>query len=210
MVRIAYPPPDRPPAPLLATVPAGTSFVRLFDSTRHGSGPTTFRRFGPLHRFDHQELRGTEPRPAESASRGIYYAGFTLSCCIVETFGDAGAIEWGGHQVARPVLTRDLRVLDLRGPGAMRAGSVAALAKTAERACSQAWGRYVYEHPELYGMVDGLRFFNAHNDEDALALFERAEDSLHCDPDARAPLSNPAFRPLVMNIARAHNLLVVD
>ncbi len=59
------------------------------------------------------------------------------------------------------VITREDRV---PFDGAMRAGSVAALAKTAERACSQAWGRYVYEHPELYGMVDGLRFFNAHND----------------------------------------------
>jgi hypothetical protein len=38
----------------------------------------------------------------------------------------------------------------------MKAGSVAALAKTADRELSQAWSRYFYEQEEIYGKIDGI------------------------------------------------------
>jgi len=48
------------------------------------------------------------------AARGIYYAAFTLSGCVVEVFGDATRrIERTGRSVARPRLLRDLRLLGL-------------------------------------------------------------------------------------------------
>ena len=90
----------------------------------------------------------------------------------------------------------------------MLAGSVAALAKTADRRLSQAWARYFYEHPGIYGPVDGLMYFNAHNDEEALALFERAADTLTCAPDAVARLDAPGLRPLILDLAQHNNLVL--
>jgi RES domain len=75
--------------------------------------------------------------------------------------------------VARVRTPRDLRLLQLEDGGAWDAGSVAAIAKTADRPLSQEWARYFYAAP-AYGSVDGLRFENAHNDEPAFAFFERA------------------------------------
>jgi hypothetical protein len=62
----------------------------------------------------------------------------------------------------------------------MRAGSVAALAKVADRSLSQAWSRYFYEQTSLYGQIDGISFHNAHNEEEAIALYERAQSTLVC------------------------------
>jgi hypothetical protein len=90
----------------------------------------------------------------------------------------------------------------------MRAGSVAALAKTADRVCSQSWARYFYEHPEIYGNdLDGIWYSNAHNDEDAIALFECAQAALICNPGSSARLDDPAFRPHLEEIAQTNNLV---
>jgi hypothetical protein len=51
---------------------------------------------------------------AEDPERGISYAGLTLSCCLVECFGDTGVIEIKGQQIGRIQLNRDLTLLDLR------------------------------------------------------------------------------------------------
>src|SRR5690606_23706211 len=45
---------------------------------------------------------------------------------------------------------------------------------------SQPWSRYFYETPDTYGLIDGLCYLNAHNDEPAILLYERARDALHC------------------------------
>jgi hypothetical protein len=211
MVLIAPPPPTVPVEPSTAELPAGTRLVRIFDPTRHQATATSFRFQGPYARFDHHEGSGPERRPDDSPLRGIYYAARTLSGCLVEVFGDTRVIEFGERHVAGPALRRPVRLLDLRGPGAMRAGSVAALAKSADRSLSQAWARYLYEHPGIYGLVDGLlyfNYFNAHNDEEALALFERAADALTCAPDAVARLDAPGLRPLILDLARQNNLVL--
>jgi hypothetical protein len=123
-------------------------------------------------RFDHHCGVGADRTPALDVTRGIYYAAFTLSSCLVELFGDATRqIVRQGRLIARPRLLRDLRLLDLRGSGAMRAGTVAAIAKVPDRQITQAWSRFFYERTDLYTAVDGLLFFNAHNDEEALALY---------------------------------------
>jgi len=53
----------------------------------------------------------------------------------------------------------------------MKAGSVAALAKVADRSLSQAWSRYFYEQQKIYSEVDGIIYYNAHNDEEAIVLY---------------------------------------
>ena len=135
MVLIATPPPARPPSPLFHLLPAGSKIVRIYDPTTHGTTELTFRFFGPLARFDHHQ----GPHPQEDLERGIYYAAPSFSSCLVEVFGDTGVIETANKRVCHPRLNRELRLLDLRGSGAMKTGSVGALAKVADRSLSQAW-----------------------------------------------------------------------
>ena len=205
MVLIAPPPPSRPPDPLHYVIPGGSYLLRIFNPTRHNTQALTFRHYGPINRFDHQQNTSTG-KPAEDPDRGIYYAGFTLSCCLVEYFGDSGVIEIKDEQVAQVQLQRNLRLLDLRGPGSLRAGSVAALAKVADRAFSQTWSRYFYEQTTLYGTIDGICYFNAHNDEAAIALYERSQSALHCPDTQILALQHPSLRPAIQQAALDNNL----
>jgi RES domain len=205
VVLIASPPPSKSPSPLYRTLPSGNALLRIFDPTRYGTQALTFRYFGPINRFDHHRIPSTGER-AEDPERGIYYAGLTLSCCLVEYFGDIGVIELKGQQICRVQLTRDLTLLDLRANGAMRAGSVAALAKIADRNLSQEWSRYFYEQTDQYGHIDGISYLNAHNDEEAIALYERAQPALVCPETQILPLAHPSLRPGIQQAA-LHNHL---
>jgi hypothetical protein len=138
----------------------------------------------------------------------VYYASFTLSGCLVEVFGDTRVVEFAEKRVARSLLNRDLRLLDLRENGAMRAGTVAAIAKTAEYALSQEWSRYFYEHAALYSLVDGLWYRNAHNDEEAVALYERCSDALVCRSEDVRRLDDAELRPAVLDIALETGMIV--
>jgi RES domain len=205
VVLIASPPPAKTPSPLYRTLVSGSFLLRIFDPTQYGTKATTFRTYGPINRFDHQRLSPSGTR-AEDPERGISYAGLTLSCCLVECFGDTGVIEIKGQQIGRIQLTRALTLLDLRANGAMRAGSVAALAKVADRHLSQAWSRYFYEQTDLYGQIDGISFLNAHNDEEAIALYERAQSVLICPDNQILPLAHPSLRPAIQQAALDNHL----
>jgi hypothetical protein len=209
LVVVDPPPPRRRPNPLFHDLLSGSRLVRLFDPSRHGATATGFRSYGPLLRFDHHRGRD-DGEPAEDAERGIYYAAFTLSGGLVEIFGDTGVVDLGSHHVASAILRRDLRLLDLRGSGAMRAGTRAAIAKVSDRGLSQAWSRHFYETPEVYGEVDGLIYLNAHNDEEAVALYERAGDALDCPPERVMRLDDEALRAAVLEAADDNDLVVDD
>ena len=183
--------------------------VRLFNPSRHVATATGFRFYGPLLRFDHHRGR-EDAEPAEDAKRGIYYAAMTLSGCLVEIFGDTGVVDLGNYHVASPILRREVRLLDLRRNGAMRAGTNAAIAKVSDRGLSQAWSRYFYERAEIYGDVDGLIYLNAHNDEEAMALYERASEALECPPERVMRLDDEALRAAVLEAADDNNLVVDD
>ena len=204
MVLIASPPPLKPPSPLFRSLVAGSFMLRIFDPTRHGTTALSFRYFGPLGRFDHQRLSPTGS--GDDPDRGISYTGLTLSCCLVECFGDVGVIEIKGQQIARLELTRDLTLLDLRGSGAMRAGAVAALAKIADRNLSQAWSRYFYEQTADYGQLDGISYLNAHNDEEAIAIYSLAQSALVCPDSQILPLNHPSLRPAILEAALINHL----
>lgn len=62
-------------------------------------------------------------------------------------------------------------------------GSVVGLSSTSNKRLTQEWSRYFYENSDIYGHIDGLIYSNAHNGEEALALYERARDSLFCGKD---------------------------
>lgn len=136
--------------------------------------------------------------------RGIYYGADTVSGCVVEIFGDDGRIECANRRLALARLTRQARLLDLRRNGAMRAGSVAALAKVADRPVSQQWSRYFYENEANYTLIDGIAYLNAHNDEDAIALYERVERAIIVVSDIR--LDDPLVRPYLLQAAHDNNL----
>ena len=199
MVRIAGPPPARAPRPLNESLLAGSDLYRIYEPTSREVGRLTFRLVGPRLRFDHHVDR--------SKKRGIYYSAPTLEGCVVEVFGDGGMVRFGEYRVANPVLTQDLLLLDLRRRGAMRAGTVLAIS-SADHPLSQALSRYFYEHPEVYGQIDGLIYPNAHNGADAVALYERAAGAIDCPPARDWPLSDPIIETAVREIAHANDLIV--
>ncbi len=90
----------------------------------------------------------------------------------------------------------------------MRAGTVAAVSKEADRNITQMWARYFCDNEAIYGTIDGLIFFNAHNDEEAVALFERASDALLLHPGNAIELGNAALSTELQNIAVKNNLLI--
>jgi hypothetical protein len=104
-----------------------------------------------------------------------------------------------------PELTRPLILLDLRFRGAMRAGTVAAIAKC-DYPLSQPWSRYFYETTADFGTIDGLIYLNAHNDEWAILLYERARDALWCAAGDIVRLDDPRLRPTLIEIMRANDL----
>jgi hypothetical protein len=137
----------------------------------------------------------------EDTERRILYGGLTLSCCLGEVFGDTRQIELEGRFLGELTPTRPL---DLRRSGSMRAGLTTAVAKIPDREATQRISRSIYEHPERYAAVDGLIWLNAHNDEDAWALYERAEDALTLIRSI--PLGDPLLAAAIADAAIENSL----
>ena len=156
---VHFPPPSRSIAPKFVTLVRNDILIRIFDPTKYDATAISFRNYGPISRFDHHRECPQKLDP----DRSVLYAGRTLSCCIVEIFGTGGVVKLERQQTAFITLKDSLKLLDLRGSAAMAAGTVAALSSITERDISQAWGKYFYENPQLYGSIDGLIFSAAHN-----------------------------------------------
>ena len=204
MVEIRYPPPTRNISPQFTELKSGTTIQRIFDPTSYGSTATGFRYYGPLSRFDHHNSQ----KPELNKERGIIYAGLSLSCCLIEVFGDDEMIKIQQQQIAFITLKQSLKLLNLRESGAWSAGSVAAMASDGRRKLTQAWSRYFYENPDLYGDIDGLIFNNAHDGQMAIALYERAASKLLSADVSVLDLNEPTIRETVLAIATKLNLLI--
>ena len=204
MVVVHFPPPSRSIAPKFVTLVLNDILIRIFDLTKYDATAISFRNYGPISRFDHHRECPQRLDP----DRSVIYAGRTLSCCIVEIFGTGGVVKLERQQTAFITLKDSLKLLDLRGSAAMAAGTVAALSSITQRDISQAWGKYFYENPQLYGNIDGLIFSGAHNGEDAIALYERAESKLASAKIEILPLNHPDLRDGILSIAKNHGLLV--
>lgn len=205
MVAIALPPPTQQPQPRFHTISSGTVLLRLFDPTKYNTSALSFRHYGPISRFDHH--READP-PARDPDRGIIYAARTLSSCLVEIFGDDKVVCVGDWEVARLTATRNLTLLDLRGANAMKAGTVAGVCKDSNRPYSQAWSRFFYETIYTYNTLDGLLWGNAHNDEDAMALYERCQHGIKSGATDTCALRDPALRAEVHKCAVDANIFV--
>jgi hypothetical protein len=66
---------------------------------------------------------------------------------------------------------------------------------------TQAWSCYFYEHPEIYGTVDGLLYLAAHNGGTAVALYERASDAIPWSAARTVPLNDARVAARVQRAA---------
>lgn len=211
MVLILPPSPTVTPRPQHETVETQTALVRIFNpASRYKTQATTYRYFGPLLRFDHHQPLTKEEavklNGKEDPNRGITYWGFTLSCCLVELFGDTKIVEFKDYEVAIAIIKQPLLLLDIRDKGAMAAGSVAALGSVADRLVSQAWSRYFYEQIDIYQKVDGILYSNAHNGEKAVALYERSEPIISNAKIQTRPLKDKSIRHLIDAAVAENNM----
>ncbi|MBE9043467.1 RES family NAD+ phosphorylase [Pleurocapsales cyanobacterium LEGE 10410] len=222
MVVVHLPPPSRGIAPKFVTLSRDDVLIRIFNPTKYDAqriradrrlattGDATasraigFRNYGPVSRFDHHR----QYQNRTDSERSVIYAAPTLSCCLVEIFGDGGIIRIEQQQLAFITLRNALKLLDLRGSAAMAAGTLSAISSITERAISQAWGSYFYENSELYGEIDGLVFAGAHNNEDAVCLYERAEAKMASANVETLNLNHPDLRDTILSIAKNHSLIV--
>ncbi len=141
--------------------------------------PIFFQYSGPRGRFDHHDnvsRRGTQYAiPLMESEQDAF------NSCLLEIFGDVGIIsenDLNTLSICWIKINRQLLLLDLRGSGALRAGSVAALSATPDRALSQEWSRYFYENENIYSRIDGIIYQSAYNGMPTLVLYERAEGAL--------------------------------
>ncbi len=220
MVKIILPSLDRAnqAAPLFYTLEKGITICRIF-TTKYYRSALEFRYIGPFHRFDHQ--RGNPPRndykarkcqPCKDEKRGICYVAPELSSCLVEVFGDRPEAAEITQEHIFGILTvkRDLKLLDIRNNGAMLAGgNDASLAKTNRRIVTQAWSRLFYEYQAIYPEIHGIIYGNAHNNEDAIAFYERGKNLLDCESDDVFPLADPKLRAYVLKAAKKNNLKLI-
>jgi hypothetical protein len=59
---------------------------------------------------------------------------------------------------------------------------------------------------EQDGQINGIRFRNAHNDEAAIAFYERAQSALICPDNKVLRLDHPSLRPAIQQAALDNHL----
>lgn len=170
---------------------ADTALQRVYSPEPYETKALTFRTQGPHNRFDHHRA-DADGKPQNDPERGIMYAGDGLVCCLGEFFADSTEITLPGTHVATLRLTANLQLLDLRGTAATGVGTTQAIAAISQRRTSQAWARYLYDHPALAGL-HGLLYTASNSGADAVAFFERAEGSFEVVVDLE--LGDPALEP---------------
>ena len=89
----------------------------------------------------------------------------------------------------------------------MKAGTVAAICKDSNHRFSQDWSRFFYDSGYVYSQIDGIIFGNAHNDEDAFALYERAENKLETVDTCQ--LKDEALRWEILSTVSQFNMTVI-
>ena len=185
--------------PDVLVLPAGSELWRIYF--RGGEHPTfwnEFRHVGPLDsRFDHHD--GREP---SFQARSVLYAAGSPVTCLGEAFQKTRTI----HRSARAgwlagfELAADIRLLDLMGGFATRAGASMGL-MSGPRSVSRNWARGFYE---AYPAMHGLRYPSSmHANRAAYVLTDRAEAAgeLPSQPGFHRALADPAMLEILRNAA---------
>ncbi len=199
VAKLPGPPPHLPKlrAGDVNIVKAGAELWRIyFAGGAYPDSWNQFRFYGPraTARFDHHVS------PAHVQRRGIMYAGLDGPTCFAEAFQSTRRI----HRTRRsPWLTsftisRDLKLLDLRGSWPTRAGASQAI-NSGPRSRAREWAARIYGD---YSSIQGLIYPSSmYGGRDALALFERGSPSIPSHPQFHAPLTHPGLKPLIANVA---------
>jgi hypothetical protein len=196
--------PDPPSPEFLAEIGAhacllasGTELWRVYF--RGGPHPTTwntFRAFGPVAtaRFDHHN-----PPPHEQ-ERAILYAGTTGPICLAEVFQRSRVIDRSANApwlVSFPLVT-DLRLLDLTGLWPTHAGGSQEI-NSGDRLRAREWLRAI---SPASPQTDGLWYRSKmYGSMPAVALYERARQSLPSRPSFHAALVSPTLFDVIDNAA---------
>ncbi|MEB3982489.1 RES family NAD+ phosphorylase [Mycobacterium sp. 663a-19] len=152
-------------------------WCRVYHRSGHTPDGITFRRYGPLYRFDHHYA--ADPPATDPDDRRILYVGEDLATSACEVFGATGvAAICPNYRVCIVAPTTQLAMFDLTGKGAaMAIGALPALADGNEkRSLTQEWARAIYEDQPAGPKIVGIRYRSGYNGGNALALWD-------CDRD---------------------------
>ncbi|WP_396837059.1 RES family NAD+ phosphorylase [Mycobacterium sp. ITM-2016-00317] len=159
----------------------------------------TFRRFGPLHRFDHHHE--ANPPQLDPDGRRVLYVGADLATSASEVFGDAGiAAVCPRYRVSVVAPTAALPLFDLTKSGAaMAIGALPSLADGHEaRALTQQWARAIFEDQPAGAAVRGVRYRTAHNFGYSIALWD-SDDRVEVVRDSTGrPQDHALDRPALL------------
>lgn len=152
-------------------------WCRVYHQSKFAPDGVTFRRYGPMARFDHHHE--SDPPVVDSTGRRILYVGEDLATSACEVFGDAGvAAICPFYRVAIVTPTTRLAMYDLAAKGAaMAIGALPALGDGNEkRSLTQQWARAIYEDQPAGPEITGIHYRSGYNSGEALALWD-------CDAD---------------------------
>ena len=163
----------------LTTLTAGTSWTRIYPLAFSPEYFDTSNR----HRFN-----------APAGQFGALYAGSDDSCAFIETFGrdlDLRVVATNDLKErgrSRIEITRDLRMVDLTGPGLAQIRADGRLT-TGDYAVAQRWSLDLHEHPDRPdGVIWTSRFDPSRV---CLAVYDRARLSITAVPIGS--LTDPGF-----------------
>ncbi|MGH3967350.1 MAG: RES family NAD+ phosphorylase, partial [Mycobacterium sp.] len=152
-------------------------WCRVYHQGKYVPDGVSFRRYGPLARFDHHH--SADPPVVDTTGRRVLYVGEDLATSACEVFGDAGvAAICPFYRVAIVAPTTSLAVYDLAAKGAaMAIGGLPALGDGDEpRWLTQAWARAIYEDQPAGPEIAGIHYRSGYNSGEAMALWD-------CDAD---------------------------
>lgn len=184
--------------PETRTLPEGTLLFRIYF--RGGPHPvrwSEFRSFGPLAsaRFDHHP----EP-PGARAGHGILYAAARIKTCAAEVFQAKRNLNTREREpwLVGFSLAAGLDLLDLTRDWPTRAGASMNI-NSGPRPRSRWWSRAIHDaYPEVSGL---LYASSMHANRPAVALYERAIETMPPRPEVHVPLSHPGLVGELENIA---------
>ena len=196
--------------PVIHTVHPGTEVARIFYTG--GNYPTTwdaFRYFGPAaSRFDHHQLQAGKPAVQ---NRGVMYLATgerSIPTCLAEVFQATRIIDRHHNQPILTIfkLTRDIRLLDLSGPFCTAMGASTAI-HSDPSSKAQRWSVRLYD---AYLGIDGLLYCSSmFGNAPAIALYERALQSIPTRPLFHRSLSDPALHQVILSTSARIRYAVV-
>lgn len=147
---------------------------------------------------------------APAGEYGVLYVAEDVHCAFIETFGRllgdqvVALDELAVRQIARLEVRRQLRVVDLSGPGLRRLGADARLS-TGDYRIAQRWALALWQHPSH---PDGLYWRSRFDPSRAcVAVFDRAGDAISCHPVGS--LADPALTALLAEILNTYDFGLV-